>query len=320
MDNLNAMEVFVRVVQAGSFSAAARALDLTPSAVSKQIGRLEDRLAARLINRTTRQLKLTDVGAAFYERCTRILADIAEAEQAVVDLHGAPRGVLKLNVPGAFGRLHIAPLIPEFLARYPEVTVDLGFNDRFIDLVEEGVDVVIRIGELADSSLIARRLAPNRRVVCGAPSYFQARGLPQVPEDLAQHNCLVYTYRASRNDWRFRGPDDSESVVQVSGNLESNNAEALRATVLQGLGVALLPLWLVGEDLKAGVLVEVLPDYHAPDSSIHAIYPPGRHLSPKVRGLVDFLAEKFSGAGAWCAAERWPAQADSRPPLSQVTA
>lgn len=303
MDSLNAMEVFVRVVQAGSFSAAARSLDLTPSAVSKQIGRLEDRLAARLINRTTRQLKLTEVGAAFFERSTRILADVAEAEQAVVDLHGAPRGVLRLNVPAAFGHLHIAPLLPEFLALYPEVTVDLSFNDRFIDLVEEGVDVVIRIGELADSSLIARRLAPNRRVVCGTPAYLQAKGAPRVPEDLERHNCLVYTYRASRNDWRFSGPDGEEMVVHVSGNLEANNAEALRVTVLEGLGLALLPLWLVGEDLKAARLVEVLPDYHAPDSSIHAIYPPGRHLSPKVRSFVDFLAEKFAGTSAWCSGE-----------------
>ena len=294
MDSLSAMELIARVVQAGSFSAAARGLSLTPSAVSKQIGRLEDRLGARLITRTTRQFALTEEGRAFHERAVRILAEVAEAEQAVTDLRGEARGTLRVNAPFAFGRQHIAPLLPRFLERHPALRIDLTFNDRFVDLVEEGVDLVIRIGELADSSLVARRLARNRRLVCGAPAYFERYGRPAEPGDLAGHNCLVYTYRALRNDWNFVGPDGVERSVLVSGNLEANNAEALHAAVLQGTGLALLPLWLIGQDLEAGRLVEALPGYHAPDSAIYAVYPPGRHLSPKVRRFIDFLAERFS--------------------------
>jgi len=300
MINIGELEVFVRVVQAGSFSAAARQLDLTPSAVSKQIARLEDRLGARLLNRTTRRLNATEVGSAFYERCARILADMAEAEQAVIDLHEAPRGLLRMSLPLSFGRLHIVPLIPEFLAAYPEVRIDLSFNDRMVDLIEEGMDLAVRVGELSDSSLIARRLAPNRRVVCGSPSYFEQADRPEQPSDLSSHNCLVYTYRALRHEWRFRGPNGDEEMVRVSGRLESNEAEALRASVLAGVGLGLLPLWLVGHDVKAGRLLEVLPDYHVPDSAIYAVYPAGRHLSPKVRAFVDLLAARFSSRQSWC--------------------
>lgn len=303
MNSLSSMDLFVQVVQSGSFSAAARALDLTPSAVSKQISRLEDRLTARLITRTTRQFKLTEEGRAYYERSTRILADVAEAEQAVSQIQGVARGSLRVNLPVAFGRLHVAPLLPAFLADHPKLSIDLTLNDRYVDLVEEGVDVALRIGELKDSSLIARRLAPNRRIVCGAPAYFEGRRLPERPADLEAHNCLVYTYRASRNDWRFLGPDGSDQVVQVTGNLEANNAEALSAALLGGLGLGLLPLWLVGSDLKSGRLMELLKDYHAPDSAIYAVYPPGRHLSPKVRSFVDFLAARFARKEAWCASE-----------------
>ena len=165
----------------------------------------------------------------------------------------------------------------------------------------DGRDLAVRIGELKDSTLIARRLAPNRRVICGSPAYLERRGRPRRPADLEHHNCLVYTYRASRNDWPTRGPAGEEETVHVKGNLEANNAEALHATILNGLGLGLLPLWLVGEDLKAGRLVDALPDYHAPDSAIYAVYPPGRHLSPKVRRFVDFLAERYAGKDAWCA-------------------
>lgn len=319
MVNIGELEVFVRVVQAGSFSAAARELDLTPSAVSKQIARLEDRLGARLLNRTTRRLNATEVGSAFYERCARILADMAEAEQAVIDLHEAPRGQLRMSLPLSFGRLHIVPLIPDFLASYPEVRIDISFNDRLVDLIEEGMDLAVRVGELTDSSLIARRLAPNRRVVCGSPAYFARAGRPERPSELADHNCLVYTYRASRHDWRFRGPDGGEEAVRVSGNLETNEAEALRAAVLGGVGIGLLPLWLVGHDLRAGRLEEVLPCYHAPDSAIYAVYPAGRHLSPKVRAFVDLLAARFTGRESWCLDDGRrvvPAQIAGTPPTS----
>lgn len=289
--------VFVRVARAGSFSMAARDLDQTPSAVSKRIGRLEDRLGARLFDRTTRRVRLTEVGAAFFERCARIVSEMEEAERAVSQSHEAPRGTLRLNAPVVFGCRHVVPLLAEFLTAYPDVRIDVTFNDRFVDLLEEGVDVAIRIGELADSNLIARRLAPNHRVVCGAPAYFERNGFPARPADLTEHNCLVYTYRASRNDWslvcangdRAKG----QEVVRVSGNLGANNAEAIYGALLDGVGLGLLPLWLVGADLRTGRLVQALPDYQGTDSAIYAVYPPGRHLSRKVRSFIDFLAERL---------------------------
>ena len=299
--NFSEMSVFVRVAQEGSFSAAARRLDLTPSAVSKQIGRLEERLGARLFNRTTRQISLTDVGQAFFARADRILGDLAEAERAVTDMAGNPRGLLRVSVPVAFGRMHLAPRLPTFLAANDEVQIDLTLNDRFADLVEEGFDLALRIGELADSSLIARKLAPNRRIAVAAESYLEAHGRPQRPPDLVDHNCLPYTYRAQRHDWEFHGPQGREQV-RVSGNLEANDAGALREALLAGLGVALLPLWLVGEDIRDGRLEVVLPDYPAPDSAIYAVYAPGRFLSPKVRRFVDFLVEEVTAlARTWTA-------------------
>lgn len=302
MDSLLGMEVFVRVVRTGSFSAAARSLNQTPSAVSKQIGRLEDRLGARLLNRTTRRLGLTEIGAAFHERAQRILSEVEDAEQAVSRLNEAPRGTLRLDVPTSFGRRYIAPLVPGYLTRFPEMRIDMTLNDRYIDPLEEAVDLIVRIGELSDSSLIARRLARNRRVVCGAPGYFVRHGLPERPADLARHNCLVYTYRAARNDWPFvcrERADAAPEVVRVAGNLETNNVEALRDAALAELGLGLFPLWLAGPDLAAGRLVRALPSFHVPDSAVHAIYPPGRHLSPKVRSFVDFLAEEAQRNWTW---------------------
>ena len=299
--NFSEMAVFVRVAQEGSFSAAARYMDLTPSAVSKQIGRLEERLGARLFNRTTRQISLTDVGQAFFARADRILGDLAEAERAVTDMAGNPRGRLRVSMPVAFGRMHLAPRLPHFLAANPEVQIDLALNDRFADLVEEGFDLALRIGELADSSLIARKLAPNRRIAVAASSYLEANGRPERPADLLDHNCLTYTYRAQRHDWEFHGPNGREQV-RVGGNLEANDAGALREALLAGLGVALLPLWLIGEDVRDGRLEVVMPDYPAPDSAIYAVYAPGRFLSPKVRRFVDFLVEEMTElARTWTA-------------------
>jgi DNA-binding transcriptional LysR family regulator len=298
MDSLNAMEVFVRVVQSGSFSEAARALSLTPSAVSKQVSRLEDRLGARLINRTTRRLGLTEEGTAFFDRAQRILADVSEAEQAVTRLHGAPRGTLKLNSPVVFGRMHIAPLIPAFLQQHPEMRLDFSVNDRFVDLLEEGLDLVIRIGELKDSSLIARRLATNRRVVVATAEYLEKHGRPERPRDLAAHNCLIYLYRSTKNLWQFDGPEGPESV-EVRGDVEANNAEVILELVRSGQGIALLPTWLVGQCLRGGHLQQVLKGYAAADSQIYAVYPPGRHLSPKVRAFVDHLVQHFKTSPLW---------------------
>ena len=292
------MEVFVRVVQSGSFSEAARAMNLTPSAVSKQVSRLEDRLGARLVNRTTRRLGLTEEGTAFFERAQRILTDVQEAEQAVTHLHGQPRGTLKLNAPTVFGRMHIAPLIPAFLAQHPDVRIDFTLNDRYVDLLEEGLDLVLRIGELRDSSLIARRLAPNKRVVVASDAYLKKHGVPQTPQDLARHNCLVYLYRSTRSLWHFEGPNGSEAV-EVKGDVEANNAEVILELVRAGQGIALLPTWLVGECLRKNYLVQVLADYTAADSQIYAVYPPGRHLSPKVRSFLDHLIQHFKSDPLW---------------------
>lgn len=294
METLEGLPVFVRVVREGSFSAAARALDLTPSAVSKQIGRLEDRLAVRLFNRTTRKLGLTEEGAAFYERASRILADLDDAAESVSSLKAEPRGRLRVTLPTAFGILHLLPALPDFIARHPEVTLEIDLNDRFVNMVEEGFDLALRIGDLEDSSLIGRRLAANRRVLAAAPGYLAGRTPPQRPDDLRDHDCLIYTYRAQRHDWRLVDEAGRECVVSVAGKLETNNPMMLREAALAGLGVVLLPLWVIGPDLKAGRLRRVLPTHHWPDSSIQAVYPPGRHLSAKVRSFVDFLVERFA--------------------------
>jgi len=293
MDTLTSMELFVSAVESGSFSATARSMNLTPSAVSKQISRLEDRLGVRLFNRTTRQLAPTEEGRAYYERCQRILADVAEAEAAVTELNADPRGVLRVNMPVVFGRRHIVPLIGGFLERFPEVSMDLSMSDQFVDPIAEGVDMLIRVGELKDSSLIARKLAEARRVVAATPGYWDKRGRPEKPEDLKAHNCLAYSYLSSGNTWRMTDKSAKEHVVMASGNLASNNGEALLEGALEGLGVVNLPTWMVGPDLESGRLEEVLSDYAQPEPSVHAIYPPGRHLSAKVRAFVDYLAGHF---------------------------
>lgn len=294
METLEGLPVFVRVVREGSFSAAARALDQTPSAVSKQIGRLEDRLAVRLFNRTTRRLGLTEEGAAFYERASRILADLEDAAESVSGLKAVPRGRLRVTLPTAYGILHLLPALPDFMARHPEVTLEIDLNDRVVNMVEEGFDLALRVGDLEDSSLIGRRLAANRRVLAAAPDYLDGRSAPQEPDDLRDHSCLIYTYRTQRHDWHLVDEAGRESVISVSGKLETNNPMMLREAALAGLGVVLLPLWIIGPDLKAGRLQRLLPTHHWPDSAIQAVYPPGRHLSAKVRSFVDFLVERFA--------------------------
>ncbi len=299
MERLDAMAVFARVVEAESFSGAARALGLSKSAVSKQVSRLEDRLSLRLLNRTTRRLSLTEAGAAYYQGCQRVVAAAEAAEQAVTHLAGAPRGRLRVNAPMSFGQRHIGPALPEFMRRYPELAVDLTLNDRIVDLVEEGFDVGVRIAPLADSSLVARHLAPSRSLLSAAPAYLEARGVPRGPEELEDHACLIYSYQASGAAWRLTGPEGGRRL-KVSGPLRANNGDALLAAALGGLGVALLPCFICGEDLRAGRLVRLLPGWEgAAPSAVSAVYPAARHLSPKVRVFVDFLAERFGGTPYW---------------------
>jgi DNA-binding transcriptional LysR family regulator len=295
MDNLSGMAVFARVVEAKSFSEAARQLGISKAAVSKQVSRLEERLGARFLNRTTRRLSLTEIGAAFYERCARIVAEAEEAELAVTRLHATPRGTLRVDAPLSFGLQYLSPLLPAFMAQYPELRVDLTFNDRFVDLVEEGYDVAVRIANLPDSSLIARKLAESRSFVCAAPDYWERHGRPAHPADLAAHNCFGYSYLATRNEWRFRGPD-GPATVRISGTLTANNGDVLRAAAVAGLGVVLMPGFLVCDDLRAGRLEPVLRAFEPDLAGIHAVYPHNRHLSAKVRAFIDHLVDALDPA------------------------
>ncbi len=298
MENLSEMAVFAKVVQQRSFTAAARDLGLSKSAVSKQVGRLEDRLGARLLNRTTRKLSLTEVGSVFYERCARIVEEAQAAADEVGSMAAAPRGRLRVNAPMTFGTLHLGPVIADFLQAHDEIEVDLVLDDRFSDLVEEGFDVAIRIAALLDSSLIVRRLAPSRSVLCAAPDYLRRHGRPEKPEDLGQHNCFGYLYRGTGTDWVLNGAKGPISVP-LRGNLRANNGEVLRDVALAGTGIVALPSFIVGDDLRAGRLTELLPDAVPQTHSIHAVYPHRRHLMPKVRAFVDFLVARFRPEPYW---------------------
>jgi DNA-binding transcriptional LysR family regulator len=301
VDKLAAMHAFRRVIERGSFRAAARDLGRSNAAVSKQIGDLEAELGATLITRTTRRLALTEVGRAYYERCARILDDLTEAETAVASLQSAPRGLLRVNAPMSFGLLHLAPALPAYMERCPEVRVDLVMNDRTVDLVEEGFDVAVRgRTSLPDSSLIARRLAPVRRVLCAAPGYLKRHGHLERPEDLVRHRCLVYSLSSSPTEWTFAPRDRSEPVtVRVVPYYTVNSSIALREALLAGSGVALIPTFVVGLDLKDGRLTALLSDFEIPLQSLYALYPSSRHLSPKVRSFVDFLVERYGREPYW---------------------
>ena len=299
MDSQSEMAVFVRVAETENFSAAARALKLTPSAVSKLIGRLEDRLGARLLNRTTRRVSLTGEGRTYYQRCVPILAAIDEAEQTISGRHGEPRGMLKVNASTTFGRDHILPLIPDFLARYPELRVQLTLSETFVNLVEEEVDVAIRIGQLPDSTLIARKLGRTRRMVVGSPSYLEQHGVPRTPDDLKNHNCIILSDATSFNRWEFKGPDGPRRI-EVRGNFETNNAVALSNAALTGIGLIRAGNFTLAADIRAGRLVPVLADFETTtETNVYAVYPHNRHLSPKVRVFIDILADTFLPVAPW---------------------
>jgi len=299
MDMPGAMIVFAQVVDSRSFSAAAARLGLSKSAVSKQIAKLEDRLGARLLNRTTRTLSPTDAGQDFYERCIRVAREVEEAERAITHLSAEPRGLLRLNAPASFGREYLAPLVPEMLARWPELRIEALFEDRFVDVVAEGFDLVIRITRLQDSSLVARRIASCRRLVCAAPSYLERRGVPRTPAELLQHDCILYSYATDQNEWEFVGPDGRLETVRVDGRLRANNAEVTLAALRAGAGLALSPDFIVGPDIAAGRLVPLLTGYENPFGAIYAVWPHNRNLAPKVRAVVDFLVERFAAEPIW---------------------
>jgi DNA-binding transcriptional LysR family regulator len=298
MDKLDAMNAFAKVVAAGSYAEAARRLGLTRSAVSKAVMELEQLLGARLLDRTTRRVAPTEAGLAYYERCVSILADVEETEIQISRLHDEPRGVLKINAPMSFGTLYLGDAVAEFMVRYPEMRIELVLNDRFIDPLEEGVDVTVRIGALGDSSLIARRLAPARRALVASPGYIERHGAPQAPQHLARHRCLAYGHMAPVHRWQLMQGDEAVTV-QITSALCSNNGEVLRTAALAGNGVANLPTFLVGPDIAAGRLTAVLPDNPPTELGIFALYAPNRYLAAKTRVFIDFLVARFGEAPAW---------------------
>jgi len=292
------MAVFAKVVGAGSLSSAARELGLSPALVSRKLAALEARLGVRLINRTTRSLHLTDEGASYFEACSRLLAEIDEADSAVAAGRVEPQGVLRVALPASFGHLHVAPRIPAFAAQYPKVRLALSLSDRSVNVIEEGFDCAVRIAELEDSSLAARKLAPNRRVVCASPEYLARHGTPQAPEDLARHDVLTTNDFAM--SWDFKDPRGKPGTVRVGGRYACDNWEVLREWAIAGLGIALKSTWDVYQHLQDGSLVELFPGYafHS-DVAIYAVYPHRRHLPAKTRVFIEFLAASFGPEPYW---------------------
>ena len=297
MENLTSMAIFAKVVDENSFSAAAIRLGLAKSTVSKSVSRLERRLGAQLLNRTTRRLSLTEAGVGFYEACARIVSEAESAEAEIGLLSAAPRGMLKVNASMVFGTRHIAPAIAEFTGDHPEIHLDLTLTDQYVDLIEGGYDLAIRIGSMADSSLIARKLAPCRFVLCAAPGYLADHGRPSRLDGLAGHVCLRYSYQSTQDSWRLAGPD-GERTVRVAGPFRANNGDALKTAAVSGLGIMYAPTFLVAEDVRAGRLEIVLEQYDW-KSGVYAIYPETRLLSAKARAFVEFLADRFGPNPPW---------------------
>jgi len=293
MNSASDIAVFVRVVELGSFTKAADALEISKAAVSKYVNRLEQRLGARLMHRTTRRLTLTEAGQALYGRSSAALAELGEAENDVAQLTGKPRGMLRVSAPTYFGSTTLAPHLKEFRARYPEVTLDLDLSDRLVDLVKERFDVAIRISAMHDSSLVATRLAPCPTALLGSPAYFRRHGTPRTPADLASHEGLGYSILRTPNEWRFRAAKGRWLTVTIRSTIRCNNDFALKQLALDGLGLVFFPRFFVENELASGKLVQVLEDFPGPDLSINAVYETRRHLLPKVRSFLNFLTERF---------------------------
>jgi DNA-binding transcriptional LysR family regulator len=291
MDRIMSLQAFIHVVESGSFAGAARRLGVSPAVVTGHVQSLERHLGVQLLHRTTRKVNPTETGRRFYDRCRRILAELADAEATASAEQQSPRGTLRINASVSLAR-HVAPLVGDYVARYPDVTVELVTSDRMIDMVEESFDLALRSGPLPDSSLRRRRLGIGRQVLCAAPAYVARHGRPQRPAELARHNCLVDLNGAAAGRWRFSGPD-GEHEIAVAGSLRSNSLEGLRAAALGGLGVALLPAGDIAEDLRLGRLLPLLPAWRTAEVVVQAVYPPVRHTSVKMRTFLDFLAERL---------------------------
>jgi DNA-binding transcriptional LysR family regulator len=290
--------VFHSVVKHASYAKAAEELALSPSGVSRIVTRLEERLGVRLVQRTTRKLSLTEAGAAFHARTGQILLDLADAEAELQTAQLRPRGTLKVTASVVFGQLYLGPLIPELLRHFPELSIDLSLTNRFVDLVDEGIDLAIRIGSLTDSRLIARRLCNNKRVLVATPGYLKEHGVPASPTDLKDHDCVLFTAFAKPREWRLIGPE-GPLTVNVSGRIATNNVEVASTAAKQGLGVTVGATLSVGKALLSGELVRVLPDYEFEPTAVFAVYPSARQLSTKVRATVDFLVERMEDPPSW---------------------
>ncbi|GAB3515406.1 LysR family transcriptional regulator [Photobacterium alginatilyticum] len=293
MDQLGAMRAFIRVVQTGSFSAAAREKNTTQATISKKVAALETMLGVKLLTRSSRELSLTQVGAEYYEKCVSIIGELDEAEASARSQVASPKGIIRITAPVVFGRLVIAPILSEFLSLYPEIKVDLALSDKHVDLISEGVDVAIRARELEDSSLIARHLFDNPMLLVAAPEYLAQHGEPKEPTELRRHNCLVYSMLKTVNIWHFFHQDKNISVA-VNGNFQGDNGDVILKLVLDGTGLAQLPVWMVDEHLKSGELKQILSDFVAKPLPFNAIYPQSRYVPLKVRCFVDFLKQKLS--------------------------
>jgi DNA-binding transcriptional LysR family regulator len=307
MDKLTSMLVFTKVAKAGSFASAAKELGLSRAMATKHVMQLENGLGIRLLNRTTRNLSLTEVGVVYLERCLQILDEMEETEIAVTRLQTEPRGTLKVNATPFFGAYHLSPAIAAYMEVYPDVTVELILQAGYVDLIEEGFDLAIHLDELRDSSLIARKLGTSQRIVCGAPQYFKKHGIPKTPDDLRKHNCLINSSLPPRDQWQFNSPGAGTTVVKVAGTMQSNVADALRIAAISGLGLVLLPTYMVGQDIRKNRLQAVLTDQSPASLEIHAVYPHRKHLSAKVRTFVDFLHERFHPKPYW---EEWSQRDD----------
>ena len=298
MDRLTEMEAFATVVDQGGFTDAAKKMGISKSAVSKHVSSLESRLGARLLNRTTRRVSPTEIGLAYYDRARRVLNDAGEADALVTAMQSAPSGMLRVSVATDFGVNHLSPVLGDFLHSYPDITVNMVLNNRYVELISEGFDLAIRVGELEDSSLRARKLCETNKRMIAAPEYFRQFGRPQKIDDLNEHKLLHYSNQASGNVWKVTAPSGEKRQVRTAGSLTVNDGQSLLNAAIGGLGIAYLPSFLYAEPLRQGLLEDVIPELPMEVQGIYAIYPPGRYTQPKVRAFIDFLVDQFKDKGS----------------------
>jgi len=301
INKLNSIEVFLKVAKLGGFSVAADQLGLSKAMVSRHVSNLEDALGVRLFNRSTRQISLTEAGVAYRIRINEIINDMTETELAIAQLNSEPRGTLRVMAPTSFGSFHLARAIADYRKIYTSVGIEVILTEREPDIIEDGLDLVIKVGVLEDSSLVARKIANAHMAVCASPAYLEENGVPKTPEDLLAHNCLIYSGRAPMGEWRFTEREKVKKL-RVRGDVRSNVGDALRIAAIQGCGLVQLPTYMVGLDIKAKRLTAVLKEFEPPARPIHAIYPHRQHLSAKVRTFVEFLYERYQPEPYW---ESW---------------